>query len=251
MLKVKTGRISSVMVLLAIAILAAAPTASGKEAARRFVSPKGIHEAAFTELEQKKYTMDDLTKDFDNVSNILYRIDFFKRQGDAPVASTNYHDVYGWEEGAAPASLEALFKMLEWSPEEDMVIIPDEGWASAPGTAARKAVSLNPKLEWKEAAFAFDGFFWTDGLSGIGDRHDDCDYSVERFDGKTGKTVPVQPSESPAGYELVSVRAGLLTIRKVMDNCAPLEKLNAPPDCRILDLNTRKETPLPCPVPEE
>lgn len=259
----KTGRISRVMVLLAINILAAASAASGKdvnpslkhagagEATSRFVSPKGRYEAAFTELERKKYTMDDLTQDFDNVSNILYRIDFFKKHGDAPISSTNYHDVYGWEEGAAPASLEVLFKMIEWSPEEDIAIIPDEGWAGAPGTAARKAISLDPKLEWKEAVFAFDGFFWTDGVSGIGDRHGDCDYSVERFDGKTGKTVSVKPSESPAGYEFVSVRFDLLTIRKVMDNCAELEKFNTPPDCFILDLNTKKETPIPCPVAEE
>ncbi len=231
-----------------------ASSASGKDAgkaAARFVSPRGLHEASFTELERKKYTMDDLTADFDNVSNVLYRVDFFKRQGVVPAASTTYHDVYGWEEGAAPASLEGLFKMIEWSPDEDMAIIPDEGWAGAPGTAARKAVSLNPKLEWKEAAFAFDGFFWTDALSGIGDRHDDCDYSVERFDGRTGKTVPVKPSESPVGYELVSSRLDLLTIRRVMDNCAELEKLDAPPECFILDLNTKKETPIPCPVPEE
>ncbi len=212
----------------------------------RFASPTGRFEAAFTELAHKKFPKRE-AMGLDEVDHVVYRINFYAKGAVAPAATISYNDVYGWEEGSVPAAPEAIFSFFAWSPQDDFVIIPAEGWASAPGTAIARAVALNRKLPWREAEFAFDNFVWTGDLSGVGDAHFDCDYSVSLFDGNKGQTVPIKASDSPIGYELISVEGNSLFLRETLDNCRTDD---LEPRCFTLDLSTMEEAPRPCPVAE-
>ena len=78
----------------------------------------------------------------------------------------------------------------------------------------------------------------------IGDYHLDCDYGVAWFNGEEGSVVSLKDSESPIGYELVSVNAKKVTIRTVLDNCRMQE---LPPRCFTHDLATGSEEPAACP----
>lgn len=212
-------------------------------AAERFTSPSGRYEFTFTEIEHVKYPSGRV-KDINEVSHIAYRIDFFKKKEKTAAASVNFNDVYGWESDGKPTKIKKLASMLVWSPKEDFVILPDEGWASAPGTENSIVVAVSTKLPWKTSEFAFDTFIWIDDLTVIGDSHKDCDYSVTKFDGKTGTAVTVMGSQSPVGYEIVSSNKGRLLIREVLDNCRVEDQ---PPACFTYDLKTQKKIEIPCP----
>lgn len=211
---------------------------------RSFTSPSGNYAVTFTELEHKRF--DKEIKSQDDVSRIAYRIDFYMKKEDKPRASVVYNDVYGWRQGSVPTPLQSLFDSFLWSPGEDIVILPEEGWVSAPGTITLKALALNPKLDWKETAYSFDRFVWTDDLNGVGDAHFDCDYGVSRFEGSTGRTLPLKLSDSPIGYELVSVEKNIALIKRVTDNCM-VEGLALAPFCFTYDLKTGKEAGARCP----
>lgn len=240
-----------VTLILTIAILLAfivrsAPALAGEET-KRFASPTGRFAVTFTEIGHKKFPK-NVTRGLDEIDHVVYRIDLRAKGTKERAASVVFNDVYGWEEGGMPASEEALFRLLVWSPEDDFVIIPTESWASAPGTAIAKAVALESKLRWKEAEFAFDKFIWTDSLNGVGDAHFDCDYSVSRFDGRTGRTIPVKESKSPVGYELISVEGDNAFVRETLDNCGTDY---AEPLCFTVGLYTGNETPRPCPAEDK
>lgn len=230
-------------ILLSVLLCAA----SSPAASARFASPKGKFEAVFAELEHRRFKKSG-KKHLEDTDRVTYRIEVFKKGEDKPAASVVFNDVYGWDEDSAPTPVEQLFNMIIWSPEEDFLVLPYEGWASAPGTDVLKACALNPGLAWKEADFAFNNFFFTDDLTVVGDRHDDCDLSVLLFDGKTGSTLPVKASRSPVGYELISVDGQAAFIREVTDNCRIEEKAQA---CFTMDLVTKKETPAACPPPDK
>ena len=48
------------------------------------------------------------------------------------------------------------FSADDWSPGEDFVILPNEGWASAPGTPERTVLSLSESLDRSTASIAMD-----------------------------------------------------------------------------------------------
>lgn len=207
-----------------------------------FLSPSGKYKIIFTELEHRKFSMP--ARDIDEKNHVVYRIDFLDKSSNVLLVSTGYADVYGETDTSKPTDQKLLFQGLEWSPNEDFVILPNEAWASAPGTAVRTAMALNPKLPWKKAEFAFDKFIWTDDLRGIGDRHDDCEYEVSKFDGRFGKTIPIKKAASPIGYELISVQKNKALIGQVNDNCGEYQ----PPVCFWYDLFTKKENRVLCPA---
>jgi len=210
----------------------------------KFRSPKGIFLVVVTELAHKKYAKEEMLERDENVSNVLYRIDFIPSGAMEPLTTISYTDVYGWENGSAPAPMKDIFKSIAWSPYEDFVIVPEEGWAGAPGTSTSMLVSLNPELKWSEKKAAIENIAWIDDLSFIGDYHNDCDYGVAWFDGRGGRMISVKESESPLGYELISVKGTVATIRMVLDNCRMQEM---PPRCIRHDISTGSEELVPCP----
>lgn len=211
----------------------------------KFTSPSGAYIAVFTELEHRRYKKEEMLEDLRNVSHILYRVDFVLKGSVEPVATANHTDVYGWEAGGRPEKPSSIFRKLTWSPKEDFVIFPEEGWASAPGSTQSKVVALNPRLEWKTAEVSLGAVEWIDELSFITDYHFDCDYGILRFDGLAGKTASLKESESPIGYELVSLKDGKATIRMLLDNC---RMQDIPPRCFVRDLETGDEDYVPCPT---
>jgi hypothetical protein len=220
------------------------PAAADLIRQEKFASPSGRYTVVFTELENRKYGKDEMLEDLGNVSHVLYRVDFIAKGDNDPVASTSYADVYGWEAGGRPEKVSAIFRKLIWSPKEDYVIFPEEGWA-AQGPSQSKALALNPELAWEKGAVSVGAIEWIDDLSFISDYHFDCDYGILRFDGTTGKTVSMKESESPIGYELVSVKQGKAVIRMLLDNC---RMQDIPPRCFTRDLQTGFEEPVPCPT---
>lgn len=210
----------------------------------KFTSPSGRYTVVFTELENRKYSKEEMLEDLGNVSHVLYRVDFISRGGIEPVANGSYADVYGWEANGRPEKAASIFRKLIWSPKEDYVIFPEEGWA-AQGTSQSAVLALNPELGWKKGAVSVGAIEWIDDLSFISDYHFDCDYGILRFDGAAGKTVSMKESESPIGYELVSVRQGKAVIRMLLDNC---RMQDVPPRCFVRDLETGAEEPTPCPT---
>ena len=210
----------------------------------KFRSPKGIFMVVITELSHKKYTKEEMLEGALNVSNVLYRVDFIPSGALEPLATINYTDVYGWDNGSAPARMKDIFQSFTWSPYEDYVIVPEEGWAGAPGTSTSRLVSLNPEFPWTEKKAALENIAWINDLSFMGDYHNDCDYGVAWFDGKDGRLISIKESESPLGYELVSVKGNIATIRMVLDNC---RMQDLPPRCLIHDLSTGREEHVACP----
>ncbi len=235
-------------ILLIALLLAFSLPLSGAEAElmrqEKFRSPKGIFLVVMTELAHKKYTKEEMLERAENVSNILYRIDFIPSGALEPLSTINYTDVYGWRSGSSPETMKNIFKSLTWSPYEDFVIVPEEGWAGTPGTSYSTIVSLNPELKWMEKKAAIENIAWIDDLSFIGDYHNDCDYGVAWFDGRAGRMVSVKESESPLGYELISVKGDIATIRMVLDNC---RMQDLPPRCITHDLSTGAEELVTCP----
>ncbi|HBG46818.1 MAG TPA: hypothetical protein DDW94_07495 [Deltaproteobacteria bacterium] len=210
----------------------------------KFTSPKGVYIVVFTEMAHTRYAKEEMLEDVDNVNNILYRVDFIPNGEIEPLVSSTYTDVYGWEKAGRPARIKDIFKNMLWSPEEDYIIMPVEAWASAPDTEASIALALDPALPWDKASVSLDNISWLDALSFIGDYHLDCDYGVAWFNGEEGSVVSLKDSESPIGYELVSVNAKKVTIRTVLDNCRMQE---LPPRCFTHDLATGSEEPAACP----
>jgi len=216
---------------------------AGEPKERVFVSPSGRHEVVFTEVKRVKAS--GRTMSADDVDYISYRIDFFTKKGHVLLRSLSYDYVHDWTNPAEPAPLELLFKTIIWSPGEDFALLPSEDWARAPGTEVKKAVALNTTFSWKTSQFALENIFWIDDFSVIGEQHNDCQYEVSVFNGKSGKAVPVKRAKSPIGYELLLFRKNTALIMQVMDNCKLEDK---PPVCFFYDLATKKEKKVPCTV---
>lgn len=214
---------------------------AGEPKERVFLSPSGRHEVVFTEVKRVKAS--GRTMNVDDVSHVVYRVEFLRKAGHVLLVSMTFNDVYGWTNSAEPTPIDLLFKAIIWSPGEDFALLPSEDWASAPGTEIKKAVALNTTLPWKTSEFGLDNIFWIDDFSVIGELQDDCQYEVSIFNGKSGKTVPVKRAKSPIGYELLLFRKNTALIMQVMDNCKLEDK---PPVCFFYDLATKKENKVPC-----
>lgn len=208
----------------------------------RFKSPTGKYEVVIRELEHKKFTREEALKDVDNTNHVLHEVRFHDIGNPkyAPIKG-KFADVYGWSPGDKPTPPETIFKWFEWSPKDDVVILPVEGWASAPGTNARKAIALNPSLKWKDADVALDNTVWADDWNVVGDLHADCNFQVDRFDAKIGETSPVKAAESPVGYVIKSKSGGKILIDQVLDNCRSEEDFKKfIPKCYSLNLDMLK-----------
>jgi len=233
---------------LGVIVLAALVRQSGNPGeAKRFKSPGGRYEVVFEQIEQRKFSEADLQRNTGNVSHIRYKISFYRTGAQTPIRSAEYADVYGWDRDSKPAPLENLFKSILWSPEEDFAVLDEEGWASAPGPPACRAVALDRDLPWSVVPFSMTDLIWVDALRVIGNSYADCEYSVVEFDGSVGQSRPLHASESPVGYEIRSHSGKTVLIGTVLDNCRSEDEVREfVPECRLLDLASMRETVVPC-----
>jgi hypothetical protein len=213
-------------------------------------SPAGKFRVAFQVVGHRTFTADESLRALDNVNHVEYALAFIRVADGSIAAEATYSDVYGFQPGAGPTALNVLLSWFDWSPEEAFVILPVEGWASAPGTPERRAVPLADSLRWFRASITMDTLLWASPLVMVGGQHSDCHYSVDVFDGATGRLRPLdRPSESPIGYEISAVEGRTVIIRRVIDNCASNEERDAwVAECRAVDLETFLSRPVPCPT---
>jgi hypothetical protein len=173
----------------------------------------------------------------EQVAFIRYAVTFSDSLGQQ-LAKVFYHDVYGMGDGE-PVELVDLARWFSWSPGENFVILPAEGWMTAPGTASAPVVNLNPQFRWTIAAVAIDDQFWIDSLRIIGNEMFDCAYSVVMFDGRTGETRTIKAAESPVGYSISSIEEKAIRIQSLPDNCSSEEqRASFIPECWVFSLES-------------
>lgn len=234
-------RILNQLVLMITAITFAGCVGGGKPAPAQFSSPSGRVHFTFEMVADVK--ADDPLND-EQVAFIRYAITFSDSLGQ-PLARMFYHDVYG--ESGEPVELNDLARWFSWSPGEDFVILPAEGWMTAPGTASAPVVNLNPQFRWTMSAIAIDDQVWIDSLRIIGNEMSDCAYSVVMFDGRTGETRTIKEAQSPIGYSIVRVEEKAIRIQALPDNCANEEqRANFIMECWVFSLELFSLSPADC-----
>jgi len=241
-------RLLAATTFLAPLCLTSLPGADGGSVAS-FVSPGGRYEVRFEARVHRTFTKEEQLQALDNMNHIEYEVTFSRVDSGKVVVATPYVDVYGFNSSGKPTPVSSLFSWFEWSPEEDFVVVPAEGWASAPGTPENKVFALNDQLGWLESWLCMNHVTWVNPLLAVGDRHRDCDYSVDTFDGRTGKQQPVVQPDSPIGYQIAAASERQMLIRKVLDNCASAGvRQTFQEQCLSLDLDTMEVSPAPCPA---
>ncbi|MBI2412231.1 MAG: hypothetical protein HYV24_03375 [Deltaproteobacteria bacterium] len=193
-------------------------------------TPSGRFEITFTlvkgSIEPKRAKVDPDTR-------ALWRISFF--DADGLVRTVNFRDP-----GDKKALTEAdIYRRLVFSPKDDFVIVPPEVAGTAP-----RAIALSKTLKWKETPFEIEEYTWLDDLKAVGDKKAHCSYGVYIFDGERGAQVPVKKSESPIGYEMLSIEGKTATIKMFLDEC---RMQDIPAKCFSHDLASDTETPIQCP----
>ena len=238
--------LKTVWVSLGGLLLSGGAALAGNGAPSCFTSPGGKFMVCFTELEHKKFDPEQ-SQSIDDISHVKYKIDF-RRAGETTILATaEYADVYGWTSPAHPAELKNIFNWFVWSPKEDFVILPAEGWAIAPGTSDRKALSLNPTLSWRTADFHMDNLIWADALRVVGGVMDDCNFGDNLFDGRTGKTTPLKAPRPLTGYVIKSSDGRQVHIEKMLDNCSSdADRRTFSRECHLLNLDTMRTEVVPC-----
>ena len=240
-------RVSTILGLL-VWLSASASATAAPEAVKQHLSPAGKFSVVFQEIERKTFTREEQLRALDNMDHIAYAVSFRRRDTRAVVAEIRYVDVYGFNEPADPTPMDRIHSWLVWSPEEDFVVVPSEGWASAPGTPERIVLSLSDRLDWSESRLVLQNLTWIDSLRVVGDSHSDCDSSVKIFDGETGTRQAVVESVSPNGHQIASVQGRTMVIRRFLDNCSSAEeRARFAASCLSLDLDTMKLSEAPCP----
>jgi hypothetical protein len=213
-----------------------------------FISPGGFYRVRFTEVAHRRFTAEQALRELDNVDHVEYTLTFVHAEDGHVRAEASYADVYGWEPSRGPTDPALIVSWLDWSPGEDFVILPSEGWASAPGTPERAVLALADTLGWSRGSLAMDTLIWASPLVAVGDQHSDCDYSVDAFDGATGLSRPLdRPPESPLGWEIHEVEERTIVVRSALDNCASeVERARFEPECRAVDLDTFQARAVAC-----
>jgi len=215
-----------------------------------FKSPKGKYQVKFDKLKDNRASAEAKIDNPYRTDSVSYKISFFAVGQKLPVATANYADVYGLTPGHRPAPLQQIFDSFIWSPHDDFVILPEEQWTSgAQGTSTRPALALNPVLHWRKGTtFHLDHVVWVDDLKAIGDIRDDCAYSIDSFDGRSGKQTHIMGPASPVGYKIVSVKKEGIIVTSMEDNCRNMDSYKAfISECTLLDPHTLETKTILCP----
>ena len=247
--------------LLLIVLIVLPVNISFAQDIEEFYSPQGKYRVSFKRLDHMLYK-DGSPIGPDGVKVVLWEIEVFDKDDQAMLAAIKYTDVYGWRKDAVPDTAKEILDQFEWSPEEDFLILPIEGWSSAPGTVGRDVVAINTNLDWGDKRIVqlyVDEYFWIDDLRVLGDYHDECDHGVHIFDGnigstrliKGGKSIPAEDGSGayPTGisHEMISYKDGKVYIKQLYDNCFYYKKMEKRPLKSFeYDIETEEEEIIPC-----
>jgi hypothetical protein len=198
-------------------------------------------------LEHVTYTKEEQIESIFNVNHVKYKISFINKNG-KKVAESSYVDVYGFQQGATPANPLEVITWIRWSPNDDMAILPAEGWASAPGTESQDVINLNPEFSWQKSIIKMDLKLWANAYTAIGDSHEDCDYNVLKFDVKTGESQVLRKNIHVYGYEILKVNKDSFITKAVLNNCMSDEDVeHYYPYCERWNLTTLHSKDITCP----
>jgi hypothetical protein len=219
-----------------------------------FASPQSRFRVRLQELQRRTFSLDEQLQSLENHDHVVYRLCFLRNPpasgaaGEECLATASYTDVYGFDDPPVPTPIERIFTWLLWSPQEDFVVLPAEGWATAPGPVEQTVVNLRPERGWRTGVLFMGDLVWADTLVVYGNSLADCDYAVRRFDGATGAESPFRAGVSPDGFMITASTDSTIVLTTLLDNCASTElRESFRPRCSELHLRTLAETPVPCP----
>ena len=215
-----------------------------------FKSPTGRYIVRMREIHH--YIAPPHTGNVDDVNHVRYAFIFLN------TTSTNYYiadynDVY---DANSPTRKKEIFSSFIWSPKDDFVVLPEEGWARAPGTSSRTAINLNlhnikyraQGYYWRNGSFHMDDLVWADDFRVFGNVYDDCEDYVSLFDGKTGETKITVPSKTPIGYSIIITKNRKLIIKSRLDNCSTdKDEKTFVAECLSLDMDSLQKEKIKCP----
>jgi len=189
----------------------------GKASAQTtFLSPTGKYDVHFQVLDHARYTQEQEAQG--DRSHIRYEVSFVWRSTKKSRVAQMY-DFYSVTKGEKPASLEALFAQITWSPGDNFAILQRLSTNGAPDEYSREVVNLNLRWNWDYSVISIDmkGKVWLDSSITVGIADVDSSRSVYLFDGRVGRDTCILEGHTPLAYEIVRIRAGNLIVRTVPD----------------------------------
>jgi len=184
-----------------------------------FHSPSNLFTVKFSELKHMTFSNEEIRQSIDNINHVIYQVIFLNNMNGKKVAETKYYDVYGFNKSAGTMPVPQIFLGFEWSPDEDVVLVPTGDWASAPSSASFTAINLNPKYTWKQSSVMIDIQLWSNSSTAVGDMFTDCNYNVVKFDVKTGKVQILRKNIHVYGYQFLSFSKDSFITKEVLNNC--------------------------------
>jgi hypothetical protein len=179
-------------------------------------------------------------------TSLAYTLVFQTRQGKV-LNRAAFTDVYGFSPEAQPRPCSLFAARISWSPKEDYAVLPEEDWERPPGQAVRKIVNLNPRGRWKEAVLSFDLQHFVDRYHMVGEAAGDCRHSVMAFDGRSGKTKPIQEGGKGVSYGITEFRAPYLWLENRVGDCpGEGEEAKFAPRCYRVDVRNWKSVVAKC-----
>ena len=187
----------------------------------------------------EKKSPPDTTTGEDGV--VRYALTFKSRKGKVLARST-FADVYVWNSGNGnplkPADIVSRFK---FSPQEDLVLLPEEQWERPEGTPVRKIVSLNPKYAWKDTTVRLENERWVDRYLLAGEKTGNCERSIAVFDGRTRQIKTVLEGKNETAYSIENFKRPYLQVCSEPGACPGpdgMDKFKA--QCLKVDVRTWK-----------
>lgn len=207
----------SISLLFAVPLFGSSTACCMDSTDSTMLSPSGTFSIKFIPIGRNLWANDQPMEASDSdFFNIKYSVSITNRKTGKSFRST-YYDIHGTE---PPMQIAQLASYFVWSPSEDFVLFPEEGWPRAPGAPTHTVLNLNPNFPWKEVKIRMEPTSWLDKLTIIGNSHEDCDFSVAVFDGRSGTVTLPWKSQSPIGYSLAGLHNGKVVVETVLDNCS-------------------------------
>jgi hypothetical protein len=213
----------------------------------RFRSPQGKFDYAFERPLPNIPRTTARPAPTGELQHIRYQINFYRPSQDTVLATAEFFDVFGSSEAPKARSAQELSGELQWTPQEDAVILPHE---SRPPSQPRALLSLNSDFAWQGKPFPLEDqpLLWTDRYTAIGEIRDRCSPKVARLDLRTALVQPIAEAPAPAGYRIVTLSPERILMKKEATACAtPAEARAIEQDCLTFWVHFGSRELGPCP----
>ena len=170
-----------------------------------------------------------------------YAIYFYVAKSSEPVNVLYYADA------DPPPAMEALIQTMQWSPEENYVVLPDKQKARQANHRYQLAAPLHKNKVWSLEA---DHVHWLDDHRFVGDLNTpEVTGGILEFDGAAGKADLMIAPDPGIGYQIAAVTGNTVTVREFLNH---LETGKTTwdlfvPACFDVNVETLKKRSTPCP----